>query len=187
MFKLIPTSVRIQSAKKAMLAKKTAFNARVERTVNVLANFAVHCSRIQRRRTQLLTANVQPRIVSSDQLAQYSATMTQYAAGESMRKLFYLNEHQSWSTIVVDQQERELTRILTMSDEAFYGERQAILIAYRNDRRDIRPLINNWLAISTLRDNYKRAQTLNLLNTTQLWTEVIHPVRRSRFASIQRN
>ena len=100
-----------------------------------------------------------------------------------MRKLFYLNDERSWSTIVVDQQERELNRILTMSDEAFYGERQAILIAYRNARKDIRPLINNWLAISTLRDNYKRAQTLNLLNTTQVWTEVIRP---SRFAS-QRN
>ena len=185
MFKLIPTSVRIQSAKKAMLAKKTV-DPRVERTVNALAKFAVHCSRIHRRRTELLTANVQPRTVSSDQLAQYSSTMNEYAAGESIRNLFFLNDQRSWAAIVLDDQERELNRILSLSDQAFFAERQAILIAYRNARRDIRPLINNWLAISTLRDNYKRTQTLNLLNTTQVWTEVTRPVRRSRFAS-QRN
>jgi hypothetical protein len=179
MFKLIPTSVRIQAAKKA-LAKKSV-DPRVERTVDVLARFAVHCSRLHRKRTQLLTATTPVYSVTDQELARYTECMHHYIAAQPMRKLFGLDDPRSWASIVLDDQERELKRLLSLSDADFFAERQAILIAYKNARRDVRPLINGWLAISTLRDNHKRKAAAQLINTTQVWTEVTRPVRSRRF------
>lgn len=181
MLKMIPTSVRVNAAKKSIKAAKAAFNSRVESTVNTLTKFAVLCSRVHRRRSALLIANITQRTVSDEELAQYTACMNQYKATERMRKAFYLDEQRSWSAIVIDAQENELKRMLSMSDEEFFAERRAILETYRRARRDIRPLIAPWLAMSTLRDNAKRAAAANLVQSVQVWNEVTRP-RSRRFA-----
>jgi hypothetical protein len=181
MFKLIPTSVRIQAAKKAARAKKSAVDPRVERTVDILARFAVHCSRLHRKRAQLLTATTPLYSVTDEELARYTDFMHQQIAAQPIRKLFGLDDTRSWASIVLDDQERELKRLLSLSDADFFAERQAILIAYRNARRDVRPLINGWLAISTLRDNHKRKIAAQIIDTAQVWTEVSRPVRSRRF------
>jgi hypothetical protein len=183
MFKMIPTSVRVNAAKKAAKAAKDAFDSRVTRTVNTLSGFVALCSRVHRKKIALLIATVKPAHIPSDEeLARYTALMRQQAAAAPIRKLFHLDDPRSWSSIVVDEEENALKRLLSLSDEEFFAERRATLEAYRMARRDIRPLVLPWLAMSTLRDNAKRARAAQLVNQVQVWTEVRRPVRSGRFA-----
>ena len=183
MFKMIPTSVRVNAAKKAAKAAKDAFDSRVTRTVNTLSRFVALCSRVHRKQTALRIATVKPAHIPTDEeLARYTALMRQQAAAAPIRKLFRLDDPRPWSSIVIDEQENALKRVLSLSDEAFFAERQALLNAYRIARRDIRPLLDGWLAMSKLRNNAKRAEAARIVQTAQVWNEVIRsPTRRFAF------
>jgi hypothetical protein len=186
MFKLIPTSVRVNSAKKAA---KAAFDSRVIRTVETLSRFATLCSRVHRRQAALRRATVKPAHIPSDEeLAQYTALMRQQAAAAPVRKLFHLDDPRPWSSIVIDEQENEHKRLLSLSDEAFFAERQALLNAYRIARRDIRPVLDGWLAMSKLRNNAKRAEAARIAQIAQVWSEVVRsPTRRFAFLTQPRS